>query len=43
MTYCKECLSKQQKINELEEEIDSLKSKLCYQQRSAKEGFLLTH
>jgi transposase len=39
MTYCKECLSKQQKINDLEEEISTLKSKLRYQQRSAKEGF----
>jgi len=39
MTYCKGCLSKQQKINELEEEIVSLKAKLRYQQRSAKEGF----
>jgi len=28
MTYCKGCLSKQQKINELEEEITFLKSKL---------------
>ena len=28
MTYCKQCLAKQQKINELEEEITSLKSKL---------------
>jgi len=39
MTYCKECLNKQQKINELEEEIASLKSKLRYQERTAKEGF----
>ena len=39
MTYCKECLNKQQKINELEEEIFSLKSKLRYQERTAKEGF----
>ena len=39
MTYCKGCLSKQQKINELEEEITSLKSKLRYQERTAKEGF----
>jgi transposase len=39
MTYCKGCLSKQQKINELEEEIASLKSKLRYQERTAKEGF----
>jgi hypothetical protein len=39
MTYCKECFNKQQKINELEEEIASLKSKLRYQERTAKEGF----
>jgi len=39
MTYCRECLGKQQKINELEEEISSLKTKLRYQQRTAKEGF----
>ena len=38
MAYCKQCLKKQQKINELEEEISSLKSKLCYQERTAKEG-----
>jgi len=38
MTYCKECLNKQQTINELEEEISSLKSKLHYQERTAKEG-----
>lgn len=40
MTYCKECFRKQQKINELEEEITSLKNKLRYQERTAKEGFL---
>jgi transposase len=39
MTYCKQCLAKQQKINELKEEITSLKSKLRYQERTAKEGF----
>jgi len=39
MTYCKECLSKQQRINSLEEEIITLKSKLRYQERTAKEGF----
>lgn len=39
MTYCKECLNKQRKINELEEEIVSLKTKLRYQERTAKEGF----
>jgi len=39
MVYCKECLEKQQQINELEEQITSLKAKLRYQQRTAKEGF----
>jgi len=39
MTYCKECLTKQQKINKLEAEIASLKDKVRYQQRTAKEGF----
>jgi len=38
MTYCKQCLSKQQKINELEEEITLLKANLRYQERTAKEG-----
>jgi len=39
MTYCKECLRKQQKINDLEEQIACLKTKLRYQERTAKEGF----
>jgi transposase len=39
MTYCKQCLDKQQKINELEEEICSLKNKLRYQERTAREGY----
>jgi len=39
MTYCRECLSKQQKINDLQEEIVCLKTKLRYQERTAKEGF----
>ena len=39
MTYCKGCLNKQQKSNELEEEIVLLKAKLRYQERTAKEGF----
>ena len=39
MTYCQQCLEKQQHISELEEEIASLKAKLCYQERTAKEGF----
>jgi len=38
MIYCKGCLNKQQKINELEEEITSLKGKLRYQERTGKEG-----
>jgi len=32
-------LKKQQKINELEEEISQLKTKLRYQERTAREGF----
>ncbi|MBE3115591.1 IS66 family transposase [Candidatus Bathyarchaeota archaeon] len=39
MTYCKQCLEKQQKINELQEEIVQLKAKLRYQERTASEGF----
>jgi transposase len=39
MTYCKGCLSRQQEINELKEEICSLKNKLRYQERTAREGF----
>jgi hypothetical protein len=39
MTYCKQCLEKQRRINELEEEIASLKHKLRYQERTAQEGF----
>jgi len=39
MTYCKESLNKRQKSNNLEEEITTLKSKLRYQERTAKEGF----
>jgi len=39
MTYCQECLKKQRKINELEDEVVSLKAKLRYQERTAKEGF----
>ena len=38
MTYCQQCLKKQQRINELEEEIILLKAKLSYQERTAKEG-----
>jgi transposase len=39
MTYCKDCLKKQQKINELEQEIAYLKDKLRRQRRTAQEGF----
>jgi len=39
MTYCKGCLKKQKKIEELEEEIACLKDKLSCQRRTAKEGF----
>lgn len=39
MTYCQQCLEKQRRINELEEEIISLKHKLRYQERTAQEGF----
>jgi transposase len=39
MIYCQQCLKKQQKINELEQEIALLKHKLRYQQRTANEGF----
>jgi len=37
MTYCKKCFGKQKKLNNLEEEMSTLKNKLCYQQSSAKE------
>ncbi len=39
MSYCGQCLEKQRKIDELEEEIVLLKAKLRYQDRTAKEGF----
>jgi len=39
MTYCKQCLEKQRKIDELQEEIVRLKAKLRYQERTAQEGF----
>jgi transposase len=38
LTYCPECLKKQQRINELEEENAALKSRLRHQERSAAEG-----
>jgi len=39
MTYCKQCLEKQRRIDELEEEVVRLKAKLRYQERTAEEGF----
>jgi transposase len=39
MRYCPGCLAKQQKIDRLHEQIVSLKAKLCYQERTAKEGY----
>jgi len=39
MPYCKECLNKQQKISELEEEIVPLNTMLRYRERTTKEGF----
>lgn len=38
MFYCQQCLEKQRKIDELQEEIVLLKAKLCYQERTAQEG-----
>jgi len=38
-SYCKECIKKQQEINDLQEQIASLKSKLHHQERTAKDGF----
>jgi transposase len=39
MVYCKQCLEKQRRIDELEEENARLKAKLRYQERTAQEGF----
>jgi len=39
MTYCRQCLENERKIAELQEDIVSLKAKLRYQERTAKEGF----
>jgi len=39
ITYCKDCLNKQKKIKELEEEVACLKDKLSYRRRTGKEGF----
>jgi len=38
LTYCPACLKKQQRINELEEELAALKSRLRHQERTAAEG-----
>jgi transposase len=38
LTYCPECLKKQQRINDLEEENARLKARLRYQERTRKEG-----
>jgi len=38
MTYCQQCLEKQRKIDQLEEEIVLLKARLRYQERTVKEG-----
>jgi transposase len=38
LTYCPECLKKQQRINDLEEEIAALKGRLRHQERTAAEG-----
>src|SRR4030042_4029300 len=38
MFCCGQCLEKQRKIDELEEELILLKAKLRYQERTAKEG-----
>jgi transposase len=37
-SYCKGCLQKQQTIDRLQEELQRVKAKLRYQQRTAKEG-----
>lgn len=39
MRYCPGCLAKQQEIDSLHEQIVSLKAKLRYQERTAKEGY----
>lgn len=38
MTYSKQCLEKQRRINELQEQLLQLKAKLRYQERTAREG-----
>jgi transposase len=39
LTYCPECLKKQQEIDRLQEENARLKARLRYQERTAREGF----
>jgi len=39
MMYCKQCLEKQRKIDDLQEQIVQLQAKLRYQERTAQEGF----
>jgi len=39
LSYCPECLKKQQEIDRLREELVRLKAKLRYEQRNAQEGF----
>lgn len=38
MTFCEDCFGKQRKIDELEKQVVLLKSKLKYQEWTAKEG-----
>lgn len=38
LTFCRECLRKQRRINDLEEEVRLLKKKLRYQERTMAEG-----
>ena len=38
LRYCPQCLDKQRRINDLQEEIGRLKDRLRYQERTAKEG-----
>jgi transposase len=38
LTYCPECLKKQRQIDDLKEQVEVLKDRLRYQERTAKEG-----
>lgn len=38
LSYCPDCLDKQRRINDLEEEVRRLEDRLRYQERTAKEG-----